>query len=30
MQGIALSLGQKNTLDKTQQIVLKTAWWYQL
>ena len=30
MQGIGLSLGQKNTLDKTQQIVLKTAWWYQL
>lgn len=30
MQGIVLSLGARNTLNKTQQLVVKKAWWYRL
>ena len=30
IHGIGLSLGPKNTLDKTQQIVVRTTWWYRL
>lgn len=30
MQGIVLNLGARNTLNKTQQLVVKKAWWYRL